>query len=294
MYHFSKWDVLIVDDEPDVLTLSELAMEDFAVYGLPLVLHTAQTKAEAIALLEETPDLAANLALAFVDVVMETDSAGLDLCNYIREDIGNRLAQIFIRTGQPGLAPERTVIDHYEINGYFTKLDATEEKLYSLVKSGVRQFLWSHMAQTYMAGINEVLSAPDWHQKIGYLLHSFIEPTPGAPVNIPLYIAFNEQPLVQHQLDQQNVESWQQQQAHATVLHFTRTGNLYALADNNLWGITLVADATHTNVQLLCRTTFTPPQDLIVMTYEFLKSLATLWQQQERQANDRVKTVVGV
>ncbi|MEZ4678390.1 MAG: hypothetical protein R2932_29655 [Caldilineaceae bacterium] len=105
MYHFAKWDVLIVDDEPDVLTLSELAMEDFEVYGLPLVLHTAQTKAAAIALLEETPGLAMNLALAFVDVVMETDTAGLDLCNYIREDIGNRLTRSSFARDSPVLRP---------------------------------------------------------------------------------------------------------------------------------------------------------------------------------------------
>lgn len=32
-------------------------------------------------------------------------------------------------------------MDRYDINGYFTKVEATEDKLYSLVKSGVRQFL---------------------------------------------------------------------------------------------------------------------------------------------------------
>ncbi|MEZ4866018.1 MAG: hypothetical protein R3C14_32180 [Caldilineaceae bacterium] len=280
MYYFAKWDMLIVDDEPDVLTLSELAMEDFEVYGLPLVLHTAQTKTEAIELLEETPDLAMNLALAFVDVVMETDDAGLKLCNYIREDIGNRLTQIFIRTGQPGLAPEKTVIDHYEINGYFTKLDTTEEKLYSLVKSGIRQFLWSHMAQTYMAGINEVLNAPDWQPKIEQVLRSFVEPMPGAPVDIPLYIAFDQRPLVQAKLDAQQAAKWQEEQSQAKVIQFTRSGNLYARDDTNLWGINIVASPTNAEVQLLCRTAFAPPQDLVMMTYEFLKSLATLWQRQ--------------
>ncbi|MBV7328674.1 hypothetical protein KFU94_10520 [Chloroflexi bacterium TSY] len=146
MYYFTKWDVLIVDDKSDVLALTKLAMQDLEVYGLPLMLHMAQTKDEAIEMLHKSPDLATNLALALVDIVMETDTAGLELCHHIRENIGNRLTQLFIRTGQPGLAPETTIIDQYEINGYFTKAEATEKKLYSLVTSGVRQFLWSYMA----------------------------------------------------------------------------------------------------------------------------------------------------
>ena len=33
---FKHWPVLLVDDEPDVLTVSKLAMKNFEVYGLPL------------------------------------------------------------------------------------------------------------------------------------------------------------------------------------------------------------------------------------------------------------------
>ena len=47
----TSWPVLIVDDEPDVLQLSKLVMQDFTVYGLPVELHTATSKAEAIELM---------------------------------------------------------------------------------------------------------------------------------------------------------------------------------------------------------------------------------------------------
>jgi CheY-like chemotaxis protein len=142
-----SWPVLIVDDEPDVLQLSKLIMQDFTVYGLPLKLYTAESKAQALDLIhkELIPALSTitppNVAVAFIDVVMESDTAGLELCQYIRETMGNKTAQLFIRTGQPGVAPEREVIDRYDINGYFTKAEATEDKLYSLVKSGVRQYV---------------------------------------------------------------------------------------------------------------------------------------------------------
>jgi hypothetical protein len=77
---------------------------------------------------------------------MESDTAGLELCDYIRNTMHNSVAQLYIRTGQPGVAPERDVIDKYDITGYFTKVEATEDKLYTIVKSGVRQYVLSVMS----------------------------------------------------------------------------------------------------------------------------------------------------
>jgi CheY-like chemotaxis protein len=157
----TSWPILIVDDEPDVLQLSKLVMQDFSVYGLPVELHTAASKAEAIELMktELVPRLPSvpppRVSVAFIDVVMESDTAGLELCEYMRDTLGNKVVQLFIRTGQPGVAPEREVIDHYDINGYFTKAEATEDKLYSLVKSGVRQYL-SFLAAMAMSMMTSV------------------------------------------------------------------------------------------------------------------------------------------
>lgn len=141
---FQEWNILIVDDEPDVLTVSKLALRDIEVFGLPVRLFTAPSKAAAIDLLNEelmiegTPE--GSLAVAFIDVVMETEHAGLELCNYIRNELRNTSSQLYIRTGQPGIIPERDVIDKYDISGYFTKVEATEQKLYTFVKSGIRQW----------------------------------------------------------------------------------------------------------------------------------------------------------
>jgi len=136
-----EWPILLVDDEPDVLAISKLAMKDFRVDGVPLKLYTATSKAEAIQLLSTSlgREVAPYIAVAFIDVVMETDQAGLELCEYLRDTLKNKATQIYVRTGQPGVAPERAVIDRYDINGYFSKVETTEDKLYSLVKAGVRQ-----------------------------------------------------------------------------------------------------------------------------------------------------------
>src|SRR5690606_26524224 len=149
----TSWPVILLDVEPDVLRLSRLIMQNLTVYESHLELHTATSKADAIRLMEtELVPILPNIpppraAVAFIDVVMESDKAGLELCDYIRNTMGNKVVQLFIRTGQPGVAPERMVIDNYDINGYFTKAEATEDKLYSLVKSGVRQYL-SYMTAT--------------------------------------------------------------------------------------------------------------------------------------------------
>lgn len=128
-------------DEPDVLDLSKLAMRGFTVDNLPINILTAASKAEALEVIEREATWMSHIAVAFIDVIMENDYAGLELCQQIREEMKNRVTQLYIRTGQPGIAPERTVVEQYDISGYFTKMGMTEDKLYSLVKSGVRQFL---------------------------------------------------------------------------------------------------------------------------------------------------------
>lgn len=153
-----EWQVLIVDDEPDMLAVSRLALKSVQVYGIPLQLHYCASMAEAVEFLDSRGRFAPTLAVAIIDVVMETDTAGLDLCRLIREERGNLVTQLFIRTGQPGTAPEREVVDRYDINGYFIKAEATEAKLYSMIKSGIRQYYWSVFAPGVLSTMRTVTS----------------------------------------------------------------------------------------------------------------------------------------
>jgi CheY-like chemotaxis protein len=187
----THWNVLVVDDEPDVLSITKLALRNCDVYGEPIRVHTAGSKAEAIELLRG-PLMRrggyANVPVAFIDVVMETDSAGLELCRHIREVMHNNITSVFIRTGQPGLAPERAVIDRYDISGYFTKAEATEDKLYSLVKSGVRHFLAAGVAGVHFEFLHQLSLAAGSRERLSQTLtrlfasHTFDangEPVPG-------------------------------------------------------------------------------------------------------------------
>ena len=133
------WNILLVDDEPDILAVSRLALKRMTCYGLPLKLHECASKKEAVDFFDNNPE-ANFIAAAIIDVVMESDHAGLDLCKHIREGLRNYTTPIIIRTGQPGRAPEREVVDRYEITGYVAKVEATDLRLYSLLKCCVRQY----------------------------------------------------------------------------------------------------------------------------------------------------------
>src|SRR5438132_8720027 len=79
-----------------------------------------------------------NIAVILLDVVMETDAAGLDLVEYIRNDIKNETVRIILRTGQPGQAPERRVIVDYDINDYKAKTELTADKLFTAMTAALR------------------------------------------------------------------------------------------------------------------------------------------------------------
>jgi hypothetical protein len=75
-----------------------------------------------------------------MDVVMETDTAGLDACRVIRDELGNRFVRILLRTGQPGVAPERATIDDYDIDGYLPKAELTTNRLYAAVRTALKAY----------------------------------------------------------------------------------------------------------------------------------------------------------
>jgi len=111
------WQVLIVDDEPAVHEVTKLVMSDFEMDGRGLQFTHCYSAAEARTVLEQRQDI----ALILLDVVMESEHAGLDLAKHIRDELRNLNVRIVLRTGQPGQAPEEQVIRDYDINDYKEK-----------------------------------------------------------------------------------------------------------------------------------------------------------------------------
>lgn len=130
------WKLLIVDDEPEVHTTTKLVLGDFEFEGAGLVFLSAYTGKQALELMREHDDV----ALVLLDVVMETDHAGLDCARAIRNELNNHLVRIVLRTGQPGQAPEQKVIVEYDINDYKNKSEITSQRLFTTVYTAVRSY----------------------------------------------------------------------------------------------------------------------------------------------------------
>ena len=132
----NPWKILITDDEKDVHYITEKVLADFIFKGKKAAFLHAYSKKESETIIRENPDI----AIVLLDVVLETENAGLELIHYIREELGNSIIQIVIRTGQPGFAPEQSIINKYDINDYRLKTELTAQKLHTLVTTSLRSY----------------------------------------------------------------------------------------------------------------------------------------------------------
>ena len=117
-----EWNILIVDDDEEIHTVTRLALSDLEVHDRKLNFLHAYSGKEAKAILDE---YGSSIAIILLDVVMETDDAGLTVVRYLREKLNHHEPRIILRTGQPGFAPEEEVIKTYDINDYKTKTELT-------------------------------------------------------------------------------------------------------------------------------------------------------------------------
>jgi len=149
------WKLLVVDDEDDVHHITRLVLGHYRFDGRPVCLLGARSAAEARVVLASHPDL----AVILLDVVMETDDAGLQLVRHVREQLGNRQIRIILRTGQPGQAPEHEVVARYDINDYRAKTELTADKLRTSVTSALRAWREIRALEHSRSSLQHVLDA---------------------------------------------------------------------------------------------------------------------------------------
>lgn len=130
------WKILVVDDDPAIHQVTLLALNSLDFNNRKLEFQHCYSGTEACDLMKKEH----NVAIMLLDVVMETEHAGLDVARYIREDIKNNQVRIILRTGQPGSAPESKVINNYDINDYKSKTELTSTKLETSIISALRSY----------------------------------------------------------------------------------------------------------------------------------------------------------
>lgn len=132
----APWKILVVDDEDDVHSATRYALAGFLPLNRPITLISACDSAAAKRVFEANSDI----ALALVDIVMETETSGLDLVRWVRQVHANLKTRIVMRTGQAGHLPEEAVIREYVIDDFREKSEMTRQKLRTLVLSKLRAY----------------------------------------------------------------------------------------------------------------------------------------------------------
>jgi diguanylate cyclase len=150
----TPWKVLIVDDEADVHQTTRLALRGLTILGREIHFLDAYSAADAREIISREDDL----AMILLDVVMESERAGLDLVKVIRDEFKREDVRIILRTGQPGYAPEIDTIRTYDINDYKTKSELTRVRLYTSMTVGLRSYQQIKTLQQSRHGLELIVS----------------------------------------------------------------------------------------------------------------------------------------
>jgi len=149
------WRILVVDDEEEVHIVSRLILGKICYKGRGIEILSAYSAAEARRIIERENDI----AVILLDVVMETDDAGLILVKVIREELGNDAVRIILRTGQPGQAPGEQIITNFDINDYKAKSELTAQKLFTTVVASMRSFETIVALEKNRMGLEKILDS---------------------------------------------------------------------------------------------------------------------------------------
>ena len=130
------WKVLVIDDQPDMLEVTQLVFDSLEFDGRSVTVLTASSSREARAIVDRVQDI----AVAYVGVVMETEHAGLDFVRHVREDLGNHHMRLILRTGNPGAASREHVVHELEIDDYREKPELTADRLETSLLTSLRAY----------------------------------------------------------------------------------------------------------------------------------------------------------
>lgn len=130
-----SWNVLIVDDEVNVHEMTGLVLNEFVYANKNLSFTSAYSAKEAISILKNNQ----SFHLVLLDIIMENSLAGLEVVEYIRKTLHNRLIRIIIRSGESGEFNQRYIVDNYDINDYRAKAELTMDQFYTSIRTALVQ-----------------------------------------------------------------------------------------------------------------------------------------------------------
>jgi len=150
-----SYKILIADDDEEVHSITKMVLKDFTFEKKGLHFIDSYSGEETKKFFMENDDI----AVIFLDVVMEKNNAGLEVVDFIRNEMNNHFTRIILRTGQPGEAPEEKVIFEYDINDYRLKTDMTVQRTYTSMYEALRSFRDLMKIEKNRLGLKKIIEA---------------------------------------------------------------------------------------------------------------------------------------
>ena len=149
------WNILIVDDDPAVHEATKYALLGFSFWDKQIKWFDAYSAEEGKRIVQNEDEM----ALMFLDVVMETDNAGLAYAKWFRDEVISPATRIILRTGQPGQAPEKEIIVNYDLHDYKTKTELTSDKLFTTTVAALRAYSEMNRLETTKVGLEKIIDS---------------------------------------------------------------------------------------------------------------------------------------
>lgn len=150
-----RYKVLIADDEDEVHRITKLILRDYVFENMGLEFIDTYSGEETKKVLEEDDDI----AILFLDVVMESNTSGLEVVEYLRNELKNSFTRIILRTGQPGEAPEESIIRDYDINDYRLKTELTTKRMLTSMYAAIRSYRDLKKLEKHQQGLKKIIKA---------------------------------------------------------------------------------------------------------------------------------------
>ncbi len=153
--------LLIVDNKQNIHTITELVLEDFIYEGKPVRILNAYSTDEAKTILEEKDDI----SVVLLNEILRTETAGLDLVNFIRKELKSNNIRIYLRTEQFGIVSGQKVIGDYKTDSSNKKTEITTDRLFSVIRAGLRSYAYTKKLENILYKSEKTLKASNQQLK---------------------------------------------------------------------------------------------------------------------------------
>jgi diguanylate cyclase (GGDEF)-like protein len=130
------WEILLVDDDESLHDVVNKEIDGLTLFHKDVKVIHAHNAVEAKQLIKENSDI----SIAFIDISMETPDSGLQLVNYIRNNLHNTQMRIIIIDSNDSPIPANEILEHYDINDYKDRICIDSQRLFSTVRTAIKQY----------------------------------------------------------------------------------------------------------------------------------------------------------